>query len=159
VFGGEFIIMSTPGHTNEHISFYSPTFNSLFCGDTLFSGGCGRVFDGNYEDLFCSLKKFTNLRSETKVYCAHEYTINNLEFALKYTDNNKNIEARLEECKELITKQLPTVPSTIKIELDSNIFFFCHNKHKDIFAKEIKNAESMKRVDIFKYLREKKNNF
>ena len=101
ILDSNFIVYETPGHTLDHIAFYSKDLDALFCGDTLFSGGCGRLFEGTPNQMFESLKKFSDLPDETKVFCAHEYTLSNLKFALEVEPNNNDL---LNYYNEVITK-------------------------------------------------------
>lgn len=115
-------VLETPGHTANHISFYFEEDKALFCGDTLFVGGCGRVFDSTPEQLFHSLQKLKHLPPETRVYCAHEYTASNLRFACDQKPGNSVFKAHLLDVEAQRAKNQPTVPSTIEDELNSNIF-------------------------------------
>ena len=119
-----FTIMTVPGHTLDHIAYYSP--GMLFCGDTLFAGGCGRVFEGSMEMMHRSLEKINALPEDTAVYCAHEYTMNNLSFAAQVEPDNDILKKRLRETAQCRAKNQPSVPSTIKIERDTNPFLRCH---------------------------------
>ena len=94
IIGIDFEVIEIPGHTLDHIAFYSFNNNNpiLFCGDTLFAGGCGRVFEGSFEQMFNSIKKLSKLPLHTKIYCGHEYTLSNLKFAKEVEPNNKQLE-------------------------------------------------------------------
>ena len=115
-------IIHIPGHTSGHICFHFFQEKLVFTGDTLFSLGCGRIFEGTYKEMFESLNKIKSLPEETKVYCGHEYTKNNLKFCIKYNPENKNLKKKAENIKKKINNGLPTIPSTIKDELECNIF-------------------------------------
>ena len=115
-------IMHIPGHTTGHISFHFFQEKLVFTGDTLFSLGCGRIFEGTYEEMFESLNKIKCLPQETKVYCGHEYTLNNLKFCIQYNSENQNLKKKAEIIKKKIKSGLPTIPSTIKDEIECNIF-------------------------------------
>jgi len=115
-------IMHIPGHTTGHICFHFFQEKLVFTGDTLFSLGCGRIFEGTYEEMFESLNKIRCLPQETKVYCGHEYTLNNLKFCIKYNSENQNLKKKAEIIKKRIKSGLPTIPSTIKDEIECNIF-------------------------------------
>ena len=115
-------IIHIPGHTTGHICFHFFNEKLLFSGDTLFSLGCGRIFEGTYEQMFNSLNKLKSLPEETKVYCGHEYTLSNSKFCIKYDPTNLTLKQKVDVIKEKIKNGLPTVPSTIKEELDCNIF-------------------------------------
>jgi len=115
-------IVHVPGHTLGHIFFYFYNEKSIFTGDTLFSLGCGKIFEGTYSQMFDSLKKFKELPHETKIFCGHEYTIQNSKFCIAHDENNKNLKNKIEEIKKKLKNNLPTIPSTIKEELECNIF-------------------------------------
>ena len=115
-------IIHIPGHTNGHICFFFENEKIAFTGDTLFSLGCGRIFEGTYEEMFISLKKLKELPKETKIYCGHEYTLKNSEFCLKYDKNNKRLQKKITEIKNKVNNNIPTVPSTIDDEIACNIF-------------------------------------
>tara|TARA_B100001741_G_scaffold171176_1_gene141341 strand:- start:2569 stop:3288 length:720 start_codon:yes stop_codon:yes gene_type:complete len=115
-------IMHIPGHTTGHICFHFFENKLIFTGDTLFSLGCGKIFEGTYEEMFNSLNKIKSLPNETKIYCGHEYTLNNSKFCIKHDPNNLNLKNKIENIKKQVKDGLPTIPSTIKDELDCNIF-------------------------------------
>jgi len=130
--GTEFQVLEVPGHTLDHIAFYSEPDQVhrtpwLFCGDTLFSGGCGRLFEGSASQMHHSLSKLSNLPSECEVYCAHEYTLSNLEFAASLMPNNKTLQAYIIECKVKRAKNEITLPSTMGLELEINPFLRTHD--------------------------------
>lgn len=118
--GQTFDVLFTPGHTEGHISYVMG--DALFCGDALFSGGCGRVFTGDYEAQYHTLQKFKQLNDETLVYAGHEYTETNLRFALEVEPNNEAVLDVLEITRDVRSKNLPTLPSTISKEKDINLF-------------------------------------
>lgn len=120
VLGEMFEVFLTAGHTGGHISYLMG--DHLFCGDALFSGGCGRVFTGDYQAQFDALQKFSQLDDAVKVYAAHEYTETNLNFALTVEPNNKAVQEALAETKDLRAKDEPTLPSTIGREKEINLF-------------------------------------
>tara|TARA_B100000965_G_C19445064_1_gene692658 strand:+ start:263 stop:979 length:717 start_codon:yes stop_codon:yes gene_type:complete len=115
-------IIHIPGHTTGHICFFFENEKIAFTGDTLFSLGCGRIFEGTYEEMYISLKKLKELPKETKIYCGHEYTLKNSEFCLKYDKNNKRLQNKINEIKNKVNNNIPTVPSTIDDEIACNIF-------------------------------------
>ncbi len=115
-------IIYIPGHTSGHIAFYFYKNEILFSGDTLFSLGCGRVFEGTHEDMYNSLSKLKSLPLNTKVYCGHEYTYNNSLFCIKYDSENIMLKKKIIEIEKKLRKKEPTIPSTIKDELECNIF-------------------------------------
>ena len=120
-------IIHVPGHTLGHICLYFYKEESVFTGDTLFSLGCGRIFEGTYSQMFNSLMKLKELPESTKVYCGHEYTKKNLDFCLTYDANNKNLKTKVYHVDERLKNGLPTIPSTIKDELECNIFLRSNN--------------------------------
>ena len=115
-------IFHVPGHTSSHICFHFFRDKFVFTGDTLFSLGCGKIFEGTNQEMFNSLKKIKSLPKETKIYCGHEYTLNNSKFCIAHDPNNLYLKNRIKNIKQLIKNGLPTIPSTIKDELDCNIF-------------------------------------
>ena len=120
-------IIHIPGHTSGHICFYFIKEKIAFTGDTLFSLGCGRIFEGTYEQMYNSLNKLKKLPPDTKIYCGHEYTLQNSLFCSKYDKNNKNLKKKILEIKHKLEKNLPTIPSTLKEELTYNIFLRAKN--------------------------------
>ncbi len=121
-------IIHIPGHTTGHICFHFFKEKLAFTGDTLFSLGCGRLFEGTYAEMFNSLNKIKSLPEKTKIYCGHEYTLNNAKFCIEQDPHNRNLKKKLDEIKKKIKDGLPTIPSTIKDELNCNIFL----KAKDL---------------------------
>lgn len=115
-----FGVLAVPGHTLDHIAYYAP--GVLFCGDTLFVGGCGRVFEGTFPMMRASLEKLRALPAETRVYCAHEYTNANLAFALTADPNNEMLQEHAENSANRRKENLPTVPSTLAMERATNPF-------------------------------------
>ncbi|MCE2681102.1 MAG: hydroxyacylglutathione hydrolase [Burkholderiales bacterium] len=117
-----FQVLDVPGHTAGHIAFYHAQAGWLFCGDTLFAAGCGRLFEGTAAQLHDSLQKLGRLPTETLVFCTHEYTLSNLKFALWAEPDNKDIEERWTQVHALREQHQPTVPSTIGLEWQTNPF-------------------------------------
>lgn len=115
-----FRVIATPGHTLDHISFYAP--GMLFCGDTLFSAGCGRMFEGTAPQFYASLRKLAELPAATSVYCTHEYTQANLRFAQAAEPQNGAVAEALKRVAELRAQQKPTLPSTLAQEQAINPF-------------------------------------
>ena len=150
----DFKIFFVPGHTSGHICFYSKNEKVIFTGDTLFSLGCGRVFEGTHLEMLRSLNLIKKLPTNTKIYCGHEYTQKNLDFCIKYETNNK-----LEEKKKWIISRLhqkqPTIPVTVKEELDTNIFLRCNNSR----VKKSLHMENATDLEVFKKLRDLKDVF
>lgn len=126
--GCECEVLFVPGHTKGHIAYYFKTgFDHpvLFCGDTLFAGGCGRLLGGTADQLFESLEMIKGLDPETRIYCAHEYTLANLQFALTVEPNNEALQQRFAEAQAARESGQPTVPSRLQDELETNPFLRC----------------------------------
>jgi hydroxyacylglutathione hydrolase len=120
-------IFFVPGHTKAHIAYYFPPSNpgetgELFCGDTLFAGGCGRLFEGSPTQMLASLGQLRNLPDNTRVWCAHEYTLKNLQFAISVDGDNPDLQQRWESVKEARSRSQPTIPSSLGIEKSTNPF-------------------------------------
>ncbi|MFS8866158.1 hydroxyacylglutathione hydrolase [Synechococcus sp. H55.9] len=115
-------VLFVPGHTRGHVAYYFPESGDLFCGDTLFAGGCGRLFEGTPEQMLGSLDQLRQLPEPTRVWCAHEYTLNNLKFALTVDGDNPDLQARYQQVVALRQAGSPTVPSTIGEERRTNPF-------------------------------------
>ena len=123
----EFKIFHIPGHTSGHICFNFFKEKLLFTGDTLFSLGCGRIFEGTYEQMFNSLQLIKSFSLETKIYCGHEYTLKNSDFCSVHDKENSKLNEKILSIKEKLNKGLPTIPSTLKEELETNIFLKCNS--------------------------------
>jgi hydroxyacylglutathione hydrolase len=115
-------VLDVPGHTSGHIAYVAPDRGWVFCGDTLFAGGCGRLFEGTPEQMVASLTKLAALPDHTQVYCAHEYTLANLRFAHEVEPGNAALTARIEAEQGKRSRGQPTVPSTIGLEKATNPF-------------------------------------
>jgi hydroxyacylglutathione hydrolase len=120
-------VMFVPGHTRAHIAYYFPPTNpddwgNLFCGDTLFAGGCGRLFEGTAQQMVESLNKLRRLPDTTWVWCAHEYTLNNLRFAVTVDSANQLLRERLENVQVARSQAVPTVPAELGLEKQTNPF-------------------------------------
>ncbi|MFL2980444.1 MAG: hydroxyacylglutathione hydrolase [Methylophilaceae bacterium] len=131
----KFYVIETPGHTLDHLVYVDS--NHLFCGDTLFACGCGRLFEGSYDEMFHSLSKISSLNPNTKIYCAHEYTKQNIKFALTIDPKNKRLKERSKKLQNVDI----TIPSLLKDELETNPFL------------------RAKTSDEFKLIRKKKDEF
>lgn len=159
--GVDFKIIDVPGHTAGHIAYYAPDVNGkplLFCGDTLFSGGCGRLFEGTPAQMLASLDKLAALPGETVVCCTHEYTLSNLRFALAVEPGNQNLVDYNAQCQGLRTSGQPTLPTTIAQELLINPFLRTRSpalvssaKHFDVAAHDD--------TSVFAAIRQWKNQF
>lgn len=122
-FGGEEAqIIDTPGHTVGHIALYFPNSKALFCGDTLFSMGCGRLFEGTAEQMWNSFEKIMDLPDDTLIYPGHEYTQSNGEFCLRIDPDNTELKQRMNEVIDLRAQNLPTIPTTLGLEKQTNAF-------------------------------------
>lgn len=152
-----FEVFAIPGHTLEHVAYYCASDKILFCGDTLFSAGCGRVFEGTAEQMTASLMKLAALPDDTLIYCAHEYTLKNLQFAKTVEPNNSDIDLRLDCVKGLAGK--PSVPTPLALEKKINPFLRAHVPAV-IAAAENRAQKSLEDpVNVFSFIREWKNNF
>ena len=151
----EFKVIFIPGHTNGHIAFYFNQEKIVFTGDTLFSLGCGRIFEGTHNDLFNSLVKLKSLPPETKVYCGHEYTKKNLDFCLKYDPKNNLLKDKSSSIYLKLSKNLPTIPTTIEEEIKMNIFL----RYNDVNIKQGLNLKDSSDQEVFSKLRELKDAF
>ena len=158
--GLSFEVIETPGHTLDHIAFYcfENGKSILFCGDTLFSGGCGRVFEGTYSQMYESLKKLSKLPEDTQIFCGHEYTSSNLQFACAVEPNNQFIKKYNEEIIEKTKNGVPSLPSSLKIEYMINPFIRC-NEQNLIDNINKKFGEVTSEIEIFSTLRKWKDNF
>ena len=132
-------VIHIPGHTLGHICFYFYKEGWVFTGDTLFSLGCGRIFEGTYEQMFNSLMKLKKLPKNTKVYCGHEYTLQNSKFCLTHDKNNQNLKTKIHNIKIKLKEGLSTIPSTIKDELECNIFLRSNNKETFSKLRDLKD--------------------
>jgi hydroxyacylglutathione hydrolase len=151
----DFTVLFIPGHTKGHIAFYLKKEKVVFTGDTLFSLGCGRVFEGTYEQMFRSLNKLKYLPEDTKIYCGHEYTYKNLKFCLKFNSNNAFLKRKKDAIELNLKNKKPTIPSTIGDEIKTNIFFKCGDPE----VKKAINLENSSDLEIFTKLRDLKDNF
>ena len=134
-------IYHVPGHTSGHIAFHFFKEKKLFIGDTLFSLGCGRIFEGTNEEMFNSLNKIKRIPDDTEIYCGHEYTLQNSKFCLAHDSTNLNLKNKILEIERKLKNGLPTIPTFLKDELKCNIF---------LKAKDVKS---------FSKLRDLKDNF
>ena len=148
-------IFHIPGHTLGHICFFFEKEKIVFTGDTLFSLGCGRIFEGDHKQMLDSLNKIKKLPKDTQIYCGHEYTSKNAEFCMKYDSDNVNLKKKFETIKKLRSENLPTIPTTLEDELNTNIFLRCDQNDLKIKL-NMKNQEDFK---IFKKVRDLKDSF
>ncbi len=126
IHGCSFKIIEVPGHTLDHIAYYSEDQNILFCGDTLFSGGCGRIFEGTPHQMYESLSKLSVLDLSTKIYCTHEYTQSNLNFAIKIEPGNDNLLEYKNKIDEKRSNNEISLPTNLKLEKNINPFLRSH---------------------------------
>lgn len=150
-----FKVMATPGHTLGHIVFYGADSQTLFCGDTLFSLGCGRLFEGSAEQMWQSLQRLKALPESTRIYCAHEYTQANGRFALSVEADNPALQQRLAEVAELRRQNQSTLPSTLAQELATNPFLREHSTS----IRQAVNGENDSPAEIFAKVRRLKDQF
>jgi hydroxyacylglutathione hydrolase len=155
----EFHIFETPGHTLDHIAYYSKEIDSLFCGDTLFSGGCGRLFEGTPLQMFDSLNKFSDLPEKTKVYCTHEYTLSNLTFALEVEPDNVDLKKYFEEVNSLRNSNMMSLPSSISLENKINPFLRTSVNQVKENAEIYANKKNLQPVEVLAAIRDWKDNF
>jgi hydroxyacylglutathione hydrolase len=159
--GLHFQVIDVPGHTAGHIAFYSDNLGGtpvLFCGDTLFSGGCGRLFEGTAAQMHASLGQLAALPAATRVCCAHEYTLSNLRFAAAVEPGNAALRDYTEACQHLRAQGLPTLPSTIGTERQINPFLRSQEAEVSQTATR-RGCVSGDPVDVFATLRTWKNEF
>ncbi|MGZ5011417.1 MAG: hydroxyacylglutathione hydrolase [Methylobacter sp.] len=148
-------VVSTPGHTSGHVVYHFAGDNLLFCGDTLFVMGCGRLFEGTAEQMWHSLQKLKALPASTQIYCAHEYTQANGRFALTVEPDNLQLQQRMEIINQLTANHQPTVPSTIEQELATNPFF----REDSLALQKTVKMTNKKPVEIFAEVRRLKDHF
>jgi len=148
-------VFHIPGHTLGHICFFFEKEKIVFTGDTLFSLGCGKIFEGNHEQMLTSLNKIKQLPKDTMIYCGHEYTYKNAEFCMKYDSDNIDLKKKFEKIKKLRSQNLPTIPSSLEDEIKSNIFLRCDQNVLKIKL-NMKNQEDSK---VFKKVRDLKDSF
>ena len=144
-----------PGHTLGHICFFFEKEKIAFTGDTLFSLGCGKIFEGNHKQMLESLNKIKQLPKDTKIYCGHEYTYKNAKFCIEYDGENLNLIEHYKKIKKLRSNNLPTIPTKLEDELKSNIFLRC-DKNELKIKLNMRNQEDFK---VFKKVRDLKDNF
>ncbi|WP_120969196.1 hydroxyacylglutathione hydrolase [Comamonas sp. lk] len=166
VLGGPWQVIDVPGHTSGHIAFFSSHAQGanhqplLFCGDTLFSGGCGRLFEGTPEQMQTSLDALAALPGNTLVCCAHEYTISNLRFAQAVEPNNADLAQYLQHCQDLRAAHQPTLPSTLKTEQAINPFM--RSRQPDVIAAAVQfdsQVNPQEPASVLAALRQWKNVF
>lgn len=153
-------VLNVPGHTSTHIAYYAKALSSLFCGDTLFAGGCGRLFEGTPAQMLTSLKRIAALPPATRIYCAHEYTLSNLRFAVAIEPENTALQARFVQVSAQRANGISTVPSELSVELQTNPFM--RSTSPDIIHTLQSNHKlngATDEVSVFAATRQWKNNF
>jgi hydroxyacylglutathione hydrolase len=161
VLGIDFEVIGVPGHTAGHIAFYAPNLGgqpTLFCGDTLFSGGCGRLFEGTPAQMLESLDRLSALPDATQVCCAHEYTLSNLVFAKAVEPDNTVLNQHFDRCVQLRAQGQPTLPSTLALEKQMNPFLRVRCPTVKAAAL-LQNPHASSDVECFAALRLWKNDF
>ncbi len=152
-----FTVIDVPGHTSGHVAYH--TSGHLFCGDTLFGCGCGRLFEGTPAQMYHSLQRLAQLPPETQVYSAHEYTLNNIAFALSVEPDNPTLIQRVRKDRDRITHHQPTLPSTLGLELATNPFLRCDRPSLVRHAAQSAGHTSLTPEAVFAVLRRQKDEF
>ena len=155
ILASEFSVIATPGHTLGHISYFS--FPYLFCGDTMFSGGCGRLFEGTPAQMYQSFQKINVLPADTLICCAHEYTLANMKFAMHVLPEDTAIQDYYRKVNELRAKKQKTLPGILKNERKINLFL--RTDDVDLINKINEEKNMQQPEEIFAWLRAKKDNF
>ena len=155
--GLEFRVMAVPGHTLGHVAYHG--HGALFCGDTLFSAGCGRLFEGTPQQMLASLDRIATLPDDTRVYCAHEYTLSNLRFAAAVEPGNADVLETLEAVRELRARDGITLPSTLGHERRINPFLRCREPAVRAAAEARAGNPLPAPVDVFAVIRAWKDGF
>lgn len=150
-----FQVLFIPGHTGGHIGYYQE--NIFFCGDTVFANGCGRVFDSQPSTLSHSLDRISKLPPQTLLYCAHEYTLDNIGFAKWVEPDNQDLLQRENDTHTLIDNDQPSVPSTLELELKTNPFLRCHRSNIIEIAEKIAQKKLKSNAEVFTVLRKWKD--
>ncbi len=158
IFNSSFKIIEIPGHTLDHIAYYSKNQNILFCGDTLFSGGCGRIFEGTPSQMYESLSKLSLLDKSTKIYCGHEYTQSNLNFAVKVEPSNDNlVKYKRKIDKKRLNNEI-SLPTSLELEKNINPFLRSHVSEIKESIKEIAKINNPTDFETFTSVRSLKDN-
>ncbi len=153
----DFGVLDIPGHTAGHIAYFG--HGALFCGDTLFSGGCGRLFEGTAEQMLASLDTLCRLPDETRAYCGHEYTLSNLRFATVVDPDNVDIKGYLNQATQLRQREEPTLPSTLGLEKRVNPFLRCRTGAVRRAAEQRAQASLETPTEVFAEIRRWKDGF
>ena len=158
-------VLDVPGHTAGHVAYFlanAPHNPVLFCGDTLFSGGCGRIFEGTPAQMLASLDLLASLPASTQVCCAHEYTLSNLRFALAVEPSNTDLQTYMAQCQQLRAEGIPTLPAQLGLELQINPFLRARHPHVRHAVAQHAGLSALEQTDdvaVFAALREWKNDF
>jgi hydroxyacylglutathione hydrolase len=148
-------VIATPGHTKPHVVYFIRDLHLLFSGDLLFSGGCGRLFEGTAQEMWHSLEKVRTLPDDTAIYCGHEYTVKNLMFACDIEPDNKEIQAHLQKAQELVAMGKSTIPSSLAIEKKINPFLRTHEEA----LRQALGMPSADPITVFAHLRGLRDKF
>lgn len=155
--GLEFEVLDVPGHTAGHIAYVG--HGAVFCGDTLFSAGCGRLFEGTAEQMHTSLSKLAALPAETLVYCAHEYTLSNLKFSLAVEPDNRAAASYRAQCLEIRARDEATIPSDMRRERNVNPFLRCNDETVKQAAEAYAGRRLQSQPEVFAVIRQWKDGF
>ncbi|NLQ16029.1 hydroxyacylglutathione hydrolase [Marinomonas sp. M1K-6] len=161
VFSRTFSVLATPGHTLDHLCYFSPTEHPiLFSGDTLFRGGCGRIMEGNAEQMLAAMNKIAALPDNTQIYCTHEYTLANYRFALSLEPNNDELISSQRTSQALRASNQPTVPTKLSLEKKTNPFLRTHNESlKNQAAQQLNEDPADNPTASFSQVRRAKDSF
>ncbi|MGH1440367.1 MAG: hydroxyacylglutathione hydrolase [Cellvibrionaceae bacterium] len=154
-------VLEVPGHTKDHIAYFGNIDQrpSLFCGDTLFAAGCGRLFDGTHDQFYQSLDKLNQLPSDTQIYCTHEYTMANLDFAQAVEPDNKAITERIKSEQAKRDQGIPTLPTNLLLERETNPFLRYREKGLSLAINQFWEANWSSDLDLFTGLRRWKDKY
>jgi hydroxyacylglutathione hydrolase len=159
ILGLTFEVLDVPGHTLGHIAYYLPaaenTCGKLFCGDTLFGAGCGRLFEGTPPQMYQSLRKLSALPADTEMYCTHEYTLHNIAFAIGLEPGNQALIERQQATQKIRERHMPSLPSTLRTELATNPFLRCSSSEIKASIK----LENASELEVFTAIREMRNHY
>lgn len=156
IFGDTYCdVLFLPGHTLGHIAYHFPLESCLFSGDTLFSLGCGRLFEGSYKQMYDSLIRLQKLPPNTQIYCTHEYTLQNSEFACKVDPKNPLLRKYINKVQSLRSLNQATIPTFLQTELDCNPFLRCHSKDIQSYF----HLTNCSEIEVFRQLRDLRNQF
>lgn len=153
-------VLDTPGHTRGHIAYYgSNPLDMVFCGDTLFACGCGRIFEGTAQQMYQSLQKLYQLPDDAFIFCTHEYTLNNIQFAKAVDPENAKLKEFAVTAQELRNQNIPTIPTSLRLEKAINPFLRCTQQEIINSAQNYSGKSLPDPLSVFTVLREWKNSF